>query len=296
MIEVKKIKTAIPRIIRVPNPEYGKKINIGYQRTCDCKPSHLNCMSAKDWLKSQIGVWQFFYEGRDIRDKNVHPATFPISLSKKVLELFTHEGELILDPFAGSGTTLVAAQDINRNAIGFDLQKNYIDLCSQRLVHDNFFNQAQQIAVQDDARNISKYIEPETLSLIWTSPPYANLLNRKRKNKSRRNRKNEQFGKVEQYSQDPRDLGTMPLDKYTREMGDIFEGLLPLLKSKAHCVINVPDMWWENKRITIHIALVEELRKRGYELRNSIIWDRTNIVNQIGIFGWSSNYVTLNLN
>jgi DNA modification methylase len=63
-------------------------------------------------------------------------------------------------------------------------------------------------------------------------------------------------------------------------MGEIFGSILTLLKTKAHCVINVPDMWWENKRITIHIALVEELRKRGYELRNIIIWDRTNVVNK----------------
>ncbi|MFZ2801724.1 MAG: hypothetical protein WAZ30_16020, partial [Syntrophorhabdus sp.] len=106
-------------------------------------------------------------------------------------------------------------------------------------------------------------------------------------------RNNDQFMKIEQYSQDPRDLGTMPIDIYTQNMGDIFERLLPLLKPKAHCVINVPDMWWENKRITIHVALIEELRKRGYELRNIIIWDRTNIVNQIGIFGWPSNYITM---
>jgi DNA modification methylase len=133
----------------------------------------------------------------------------------------------------------------------------------------------------------------ETVSLIFTSPPYANLLNRQRKNKSRRHRNNEQLGKIEQYSQNPRDLGTMELGKYTTAMGDIFENLLPLLKPKAHCVINVPDMWWENRRITIHVSLIEELRRRGYELRNVIIWDRTNIVNQIGIFGWPSNYITM---
>jgi hypothetical protein len=52
-------------------------------------------------------------------------------------------------------------------------------------------------------------------------------------------------------------------------------------------------MWWENRRITIHISLVEEMRRRGYELRNIIIWDRTNVVNQIGIFGWPSNYITM---
>ena len=108
-----------------------------------------------------------------------------------------------------------------------------------------------------------------------------------------RDRKNEQLGKVEQYSQDPRDLGTMSLEDYTEEMGNIFARLLPLLKPKGHCLINVPDMWWENERITIHIALVQELRRRGYELRNTIIWDRTNIVNKVGIFGWPSNYITM---
>jgi DNA modification methylase len=250
-------------------------------------------MSPKEWLKSQLGVWQFRYEARDIRDKKIHPATFPISLAKKVIELFTHEGELLLDPFVGSGTTLVAAKDTNRNAVGFDLKKEYIDLCRGRLAQASFLGQAKQLAVQDDARYIMEYLESETVSLIWTSPPYANLLNRARNNKSRRERNNEQIGKIEQYSQDPRDLGTMSLDEYTNTMGEIYESLLPLLRPKGHCVINVPDMWWENERITIHIALVEELRRRGFELRNIIIWDRTNIVNRIGIFGWPSNYITM---
>lgn len=279
--------------IKESHPMYRSKIGIGYTRTCSCPPNHLNCLSAKEWIKCQLGVWQFAYEGRDIRDKNVHPATFPISLCKRVISLFTHEGELVLDPFVGSGTTLVAARDLNRNAIGFDLQESYIDLCAERLGSASLFGCAQQIAIQDDARNIPLYLYPETVSLIWTSPPYANLLNRKRLNKSRRNRKTEQFGRVEQYSQDPRDLGTMPLEEYTQAMGDIFEALLPLLKPRGHCVINVPDMWWEGKRITIHVSLIEELRKRGYEFRNTVIWDRTNIVNQVGIFGWPSNYITM---
>ena len=282
-----------PTIIREGSSLYRTRLNIGCQRTCNCKPSHINCMAAKEWLKSQLGVWQFNYEARDIRKKDIHPATFPISLARKVIELFTHEGELVLDPFVGSGTTLVAAGDTNRNAVGFDLQKNYIDLCEQRTAQTSFLGEARQIAIQDDARLVHRYFEPETISLIVTSPPYANLLNRVRQNKSRRFRKNEQLGKIEQYSQDPRDLGTMTLDEYTKSMGDIFESLLPLLRPKAHCVINVPDMWWENERITIHVSLIEELRKRNYELRNIIIWDRTNLVNRIGIFGWPSNYITM---
>ena len=272
-----------------------QRLSVGHVRTCKCPPNHLNCLSPKEWLKRQLAVWEFYYEARDIRDKSLHPATFPISLAKAVTELFTHEGELVLDPFVGSGTTLVAARDLNRNAVGFDLQERYIELCERRLAEDNFFNQAKQLPVCDDARNIPAYLETETVALIVTSPPYANLLNRERKNKSRRGdlRANDQLGKVEQYSQDPRDLGTLFLEAYTQEMGEIFRALLPLLRPKAHCIINVPDMWWENQRITIHVSLIEELRRVGYELRNIIIWDRRNIVNQIGIFGWPSNYIAM---
>jgi DNA modification methylase len=283
----------LPRKIYENTDYYRTSLPIDTKRTCSCPLNHINCLSAKDWLKSQIGVWQFHYESRDIRDKSLHPATFPISIAKKVISLFSHEGELVLDPFVGSGTTLVAAQDLNRNAVGFDLQGKYIDLCESRLASNNLFNKAQQVAIQDDALHIPNYLEPNSVSLIWTSPPYANLLNRKRKNKSRRDRNNEQLDKVEQYSQDPRDLGTMALEEYTKAMGDIFENLLPLLSPKGHCVINVPDMWWENQRITIHVSIINELRQRGYELRNTIIWDRTNIVNRIGIFGYPSNYITM---
>jgi len=270
-------------------------LDIGFQRTCQCQPTHINCLAAKEWMKSQLGVWQFFYEKRDIRDKSLHPATFPIALAKKCIELFTHKGELVCDPFVGSGTTLVAALDCDRNAVGFDLQQKYISLCKSRLSQQQLFNGSKQVAVCDDARNIPQYLEPETVSLFITSPPYANLLNRKRLNKSRRGdqRKNDQYLKVEQYSQDKRDLGTLAVDEYAEAMAEIYRSLLPLLRPKAHCVINVPDMWWENKRITIHVSLIEALRKVGYELRNVIIWDRTNVVNQIGIFGWPSNYITM---
>lgn len=269
------------------------KIEIGHTRSCSCPPKHINCLDGKEWLKCQIGVWRFSYEGRDLRDKNKHPAVFPIALAKRVISLFTHEGELVLDPFVGSGTTLIAARDLNRNAVGFDLKREYIDLCNERLGSTSLPGCTQQIAICDDARNIPSYLQPKTVSLIWTSPPYANLLNRKRRNLSRRDRLNDQYNKVEQYSQDPRDLGTMQIDEYTKAMGDIFESLLPLLTHCGHCVINIADTWYDGKRVTIHISLIEELRRRGYELKNIIIWDRVNIVNRVGIFGWPSNYITM---
>jgi DNA modification methylase len=276
-----------------------KKLKISGRRLCRCPANHLNCMAAKDWIKAQIGVWEVFYGGRDIRDRGIHPAVMPIALARRAVELFTHRGELVLDPFNGVGTTLVACDDLERNAVGFDINARYCEVAKTRLSQAKFDARTRQLVVCDDARNIQKYLEPDSLSLIFTSPPYANLLNRPRLNKSRRGdmRQNDQYLKIEQYSQDPRDLGTLAIEQYSEEMKAVYAKLLPLLRPGGHCVVNVPDMWWKSgrhgTRVPIHIHLHQALSDAGYEFRNTIIWDRTNIVNKVGIFGWPSNYITM---
>ena len=275
------------------------KLKIASEKTCSCPSNHLNCLDAKNWIKSQLGVWQVYYEGRDIRDKDVHPAVMPLNLAKRVIELFTHRGELVLDPFAGVGTTLLAARDSNRNSVGFDINERYCNISKNRLAQTRPSRMSKQITICDDANNISSYLQDESVKLIFTSPPYANLLNRKRLNKSRRGdlRENRQYMRVEQYSQDKRDLGTMQIEEYAQKLREIYEKLLPLITPRGHNVINVPDMWWSNGRsgirIPIHIHVYHAMVEAGYELRNTIIWDRTNIVNRIGIFGWPSNYITM---
>ena len=270
-------------------------IAIDSARLCDCKESHLSCIEAREWMKNQIGVWQFTYEPRDIRDKSVHPAVFPIAMARRVIEQFTHAGELVLDPFVGSGTTLLAAQDLDRNAVGFDLKQEYVDLSNSRISNPPEGSHCRQTAVCDDARNTANRIASGTVKLVFTSPPYANILNRERKNKSRRGdlRQNEQFGKVEQYSQDPRDLGTLDADSFEREISGIFRDMRPVFQKKAHILINITDAWIDGKRVPLHINIIIAMVAAGYEFRNTFIWDRRNLVNRIGIFGWPSSYITM---
>jgi DNA modification methylase len=270
-------------------------IAINNQRLCNCPQGYLSCIEARDWMKNQIGVWQFMYEPRDIRDKKIHPAVFPIAMAKRVIEQFTHKGELVVDPFVGSGTTLLAAQDLNRNAVGFDLKQEYVDLSNSRVATPPMDCQCKQLAVCDDARNIANRIMPHTVKLVFTSPPYANILNRERKNKSRRGdlRDNDQFGKVEQYSQDPNDLGTLSADDFERAISEIFREMMPIFEEKAHILINITDAWIDGKRVPLHINIINAMRAAGYEFRNTIIWDRRNLVNKIGIFGWPSSYITM---
>ncbi|MEG0835365.1 MAG: DNA methyltransferase [Christensenellaceae bacterium] len=270
-------------------------IDIGHERLCDCKKGYLSCIEAREWMKNQIGVWIFNYESRDVRNKAVHPAVFPISMATRIIEQFTHKGELVIDPFVGSGTSLVAAQDLGRNAVGFDLKQEYVDLSNERVHNDTNDSPCKQIAICADARNIAEYIKPSTVKLAVTSPPYANILNRERKNKSRRGdlRENEQYLKVEQYSQDTRDLGTLSADDFETAVSEIYSQMKPIFCDKAHIIINITDAWIDGKRVPLHINIINALIKAGYEFRNTIIWDRRNLVNRIGIFGWPSSYITM---
>lgn len=267
-------------------------IEIEHTKTCNCRNGFLSCLSPREWMKCQIGVWEFKYEQRDVRDKNLHPATFPIALPKKIIELFTHKGELVLDPFVGSGTTLVAAQDCERNAVGFDLNEKYIKLAKSRIREDTA---TAAIAICEDARNIVNYIKPESVKLIVTSPPYANILNHQRTNKSRRGdeRHNKQFGKVEQYSQDPRDLGILEAPVFEKAITEVFFNLKSILTDDANVLINITDAWIDKKRVPLHLNVINGMQAAGYSLKNTIIWDRRNIVNRIGIFGWPKNYITM---
>lgn len=276
------------------NDSFSEKLTKDYySRSCNCTGRKINCMTPKEWVLSQIGVWRFKYQKNDIRDKTIHPATFPIDLPKKCIELFTHKGELVLDPFSGIATTSVAAKELSRNSVGIDLKVDYTKVGEERL--KNIQGTGKHLLITGNAKRISDLMPEKSVKLIVTSPPYANLLNRKRKNKSRIGmaRYNEQYGKIEQYSQNPEDLGTMSEEKFAIELGDIFKKLRTCLRDDGHVVINVPDYWWDNKRITLHILVIQALRNAGYEFRNTIIWDRTNIVNGIGIFGWPSNYITM---
>jgi len=72
------------RVVLNGHELHSKKLKLSHLKTCECPTNHLSCITAKEWIKCQLGVWQFFYEKRDIRDKKIHPATFPISLARKL--------------------------------------------------------------------------------------------------------------------------------------------------------------------------------------------------------------------
>jgi site-specific DNA-methyltransferase (adenine-specific) len=88
--------------------------------------SDISKQEFQDWTN---GVWNFNGESK----KRIgHPAPYPVELPKRCIKLFSYVGDLILDPFLGSGTTLIASATLQRKGMGFDIDKSYCEIAKKR--------------------------------------------------------------------------------------------------------------------------------------------------------------------
>ncbi len=99
------------------------------QRAAEQLP-HTNTMSAEDFMALTLDVWSIPPESAR---RIGHPAPFPIELPEQLIRLYTFENDLVLDPFMGSGSSLVAAARLGRRYVGYDLDAEYVELARHRV-------------------------------------------------------------------------------------------------------------------------------------------------------------------
>lgn len=96
---------------------------------------HAATIATEDFMALTLDVWQTPSESAR---RVGHPAPFPVELPEKLIELYTFADDLVLDPFMGSGSTLVAASRTNRRYVGYDLDPGYVELARQRVADEGF--------------------------------------------------------------------------------------------------------------------------------------------------------------
>ncbi|MGL4347387.1 MAG: DNA-methyltransferase [Chitinophagaceae bacterium] len=101
-----------------------------WKKTNGTKKSDITGDEFKDWTQ---GVWTFNGESK----KRIgHPAPFPKELPYRCIKLFSYEEDIVFDPFAGSGTTLLVAEKLNRKSIGVELDIAYCELAKKRILQE----------------------------------------------------------------------------------------------------------------------------------------------------------------
>lgn len=106
-----------------------------WKKTSGSKKSNITKAEFMQWTS---GVWNFSGESKK---KVGHPAPFPIELPRRCIKLFSFIGDTVLDPFLGSGTTLIASYLNNRKGIGVEIDRQYCDLAIERLKNEAKINQ-----------------------------------------------------------------------------------------------------------------------------------------------------------
>lgn len=93
-------------------------------------------ISKDDFLECTKSIWKIPAESAK---KVGHPAPFPVELPERLIRLYSFKGDVVLDPFMGSGTTAVAAKQTGRKWVGYDISQEYVDLASGRLSQEPLF-------------------------------------------------------------------------------------------------------------------------------------------------------------
>jgi len=112
-------------------------------------------LTEKEWAEYFQGHWKFAGAKQDS-----HIAMFPEELPKRLIKMFTFVGDTVLDPFSGSGTTILAAKNLNRNSIGVEINPNYLPIIKNKIgiLQNSTFGDAEFeiLKVKDKTKKISK--------------------------------------------------------------------------------------------------------------------------------------------
>jgi DNA modification methylase len=171
--------------------------------------NRLNDLTSREWIKFTKS-WFLHNPPRRREGELLHPAKYPETLVAEFVRFFTRPGARVVDPFLGTGSTLVAAARCGRNGVGIELMGKYAAIAAERAEREVAASQVttRQVAIEGDSRNLAELLRQRGLQAVdycITSPPYWNQLHRR----SMRQRGRAENGLDTQYSAHGSDLGNI---------------------------------------------------------------------------------------
>ena len=234
----------------------------------------LNELTGKEWIKFSKS-WFIHRPPRRKEDEILHPAKFPESLIEEFISFFTKKGEWVLDPFMGTGSTLIAAANLDRNSVGIELSKDFCDTAYKRIKRNNFSAQAVSICGSSENLNelLKKSFNNEILfDYVITSPPYWNQLDRN----SLRQKVRKEKGLSTKYSENKNDLGNIKDYKlFIQKQAEIFDKVYEVTKPNGYLTVIINNVYFEGRLYPLAYDTAISLTKRGdksWVLKDEKIW------------------------
>jgi DNA modification methylase len=248
--------------------------------------NRLNDLTPKEWIKFQKS---WFIHNPPPRSKDVlrHPAKFPETLVQGFVEFFTKDGQIVLDPMMGTGSTLIACLRSGRNSIGIELNPEYADIAAQWIEEEQTGTAPWARVIQGDAANLVEFDLPE-IDYVVTSPPYWNMLHARGSKTQRTRRADENLDVV--YSQNEADLGNIDdYDSFVSRLVSIYANLKTVLRPKAYLTIIVKNVKKGGRIYPLAWDLARALSQH-FTLKDEKIWVQDNI--RLAPYGMGNAWVS----
>lgn len=176
-------------------------------------------------------------------------------IPRNIILRYSKEGDLVLDQFAGGGTTLVEAKLLNRDIIGVDVNDVALERCKEKTAFDYEPAKGKVYIKKGDARHLN-FIPNECIDLICTHPPYANII---------------------QYSEDiESDLSRLKVKDFLDEMSGVAAECYRVLKSDKFCAILMGDTRQNGHMIPMSFEVMKIFQDAGFRLKELIIKEQHN--------------------
>ena len=176
-------------------------------------------------------------------------------IPRNVILRYSKEGELVLDQFAGGGTTLVEAKLLNRDIIGVDVNDIALERCREKVSFEHEGATGKVYIRKGDARNLD-FIQNESIDLICTHPPYANIIH---------------------YSEDiAEDLSLLKIRDFLKEMEKVASESYRVLKKGKFCAVLMGDTRKKGCMIPMSFDVMKIFQDAGFTLKELIIKEQHN--------------------
>jgi DNA modification methylase len=243
-----------------------------------------NGLSPRDWTITSRSVWT----ARDVSSMRQshhieHGATFPTALAEKAIKMYTAKNDLVFDPFLGVGSTLLAAKKLERNGLGIELYKNFSTISKNLLKQETLGNTVTHKVVNGDCRNLNKHLKSNSVQLTFTSPPYANFIQKSIKDRktvhktSRLASHNNSV--VKQYGENPNDFGNLDYDKFLENVSELMKKIFTVTKPGGYNIWVVKDHR-DTKHgkpfIPVHSDIANMGEQSGFLSHDLIVWDQND--------------------
>ncbi len=199
-------------------------------------------------------VWSFPDRGKWATHDAKYRGNWSPYIPRNLLLRYSNEGDLILDQFAGGGTTLVEAKLLNRNVIGVDINNNALEHCKEKCDFE-YENSGKVYFYEADARNLN-FISDKSIDFICTHPPYANII---------------------KYSEDiENDLSHLKVKDFLIEMEKVASESYRVLKKDKFCAILMGDTRQKGHIIPMSFEVMKIFEKIGFKTKEIIIKEQHN--------------------